>query len=1256
MNRTSSLLSKLVASEVEFFLKHEEFPGWIDLASTSLLESELDSFEVTDKSSLARTFESSQVCALAQRLILSRHPSLFSTLCTLWQAFGSSGATCHSIEEAIEASLERWPCDVTKYTGSGTSLTFSTAHSEFMQKLLRVSEEDSHGVLGNALRASRLVNETLHVGFPLVLRGNSSPNIRDGFWITPKPTWTSKSDSEFETRWNDLWGKTHKLTSGAMPSGVADVSLPDWTKQLGCNVDTFESAGFAVAMQMLAQQAKVNLPFGVGFTGRWEDGQLRGIRDLAVKLKAGREGGVFLMFACADPIESTLNPIEGIQLVLLPEGLTLLEVVQIVNLACAESGLTEYLWRRLQPKSNNARTNTTYSPNLPDALEEHRCPVGFIGRENTLKRLRDAFAKDSATREMVILQAPARSGKTTLLCQLAKERNPFPVWYSFRRGHANHRLLEQLQQSVETQINARFVAVRSIESKCSLGNSIHSNCRVDIIVDGLDEADTQEHTKIIEWLQGLSINGSTVVGSQPISASDTVDLQKIELRNESPSGESDARELIAKFAERFATKEHLESISSQLQQSEWVEGLVEKSGANLWVLTEFLSGIERDPDGAGWPNDPHQLPLSKDVQTYCQILVAIALSGYGEQEKPDVEKLLATVSFLDHRPWSVFDVLKLAKIDSGANWGRWGLHGVLAKNSRRLLDFNGQECRFFSPLTREAVRRCYTGYNVGFAEVWIELIRSQNEPNRDALLDNLVGAITSLLEDIGESGRTRDAKNLVEALLFKSPWLYLRLRMLIEDKMRLDILHSELSSLRRFIPTDQSDSINRFIDWLISWGWAIEDSGELLDEWWLLAGDVTRSFLTTGLAAVPTNQYRLLAPIIGPTVSHQRYEPMDEVASTDKQYSWLQGQRWDGEVIVQVDHNHHEVLERPFEHEYTSVPRLDVDFLAIASDGTEIGWNRTETKLSIRNTPSCVVEIFLDQLLEALGLHLKQIEFVREVLPSMELEICFAEPETEKLSLVRFTRTGTTLTLSRLVRQVAREVLVSSGDAVIVQDEFSSPKILFLLNEQASQAHTLSEVAPDSHKSDSIRLLVNDWYIRAVRPKFFSAETDCYDKFMANDFSYLYSLKFPEKLFEIGFGISRSLRIISRQPMNGIAIVADIIYSRRRNECSFRLFEFRISQESRLEVSNSKNTSLRRKDPVCCWDWMDDYFAVLYSSGRLEIRLLSSPETILRIGYVSMDNSTISDLLFVRRANELFVVVLASQSCWFPVPQPRAQR
>lgn len=856
------------------FLRHDGFPAWVELASASLVQRELAEVANTDESILQRQFRDSQVRSLARRLILARDVRGFSSLQRLWFAFGSPDATVVAVQSAIEEVQQSWPSEVWHLNGNSASgPTFSSACADYIEALERVASVDATGILGAAIRTSQVSDQRSDIGFPLVLRGNNSENLRSGIWVKPTTTLPHSRCHTLGDSWSRLKTSIHRMTHGPLQSDNSPSELPQWLHALVSicewNVDTLDSAGLSIAMQALAREPARYLPYGVGFTGQWKDDQLAGVTDCAAKVIAAKEAGVFLLFACRGPNEPVPIPTEGVRVVILPEGLRLDDVVRIVNRICADSGLTEHRFRESLRRFRTANATTTaHTPDLPEALDELHCPVGFVGRDQTLRSLELEQNKQHPGRHVIALVAPPRSGKTTLLSRYASMQSRYPIWFSFRRRQATRTTLLQLQSALTDQIGARFCVVPLPSQMSRVPNTgceqltavIEATLgRIDLFVDGIDEA--QSPKEVLEWLQQVPGEGSVIVGTQPTQFLNYVNNTQIELWNDTCSAQEDAATLIGRFATRFAQSAHLKQCANQLRRNEWIEGLCEMSGGNLWILTEFLSAVERDR--AGWPNSPSDAPISASVREYCQNLMRTVLESYSDDDRTCIETIVAYLSYLDNRSWPIADIRQLAgDVLSKVPVSTWSGTGPLTASVRRLLEFNGTHCRFWSPLIRDAVQDNYASIAFDVARRYIALLKS--DLSTSPLLTHVVESVAYLAE-VARPGFTCD-------LLFETDWLHRRTCMLAREHQGIATLCGELRRLKPSLRADSAAQVDRFLSWLDGWGWAIEDSANQIDQWWISAGEVTEPFPRHIVPQpMPADECVLLTPVVGPAATDQAY-------------------------------------------------------------------------------------------------------------------------------------------------------------------------------------------------------------------------------------------------------------------------------------------------------------------------------------------------------------------------------------------------
>ena len=385
----SNSFSDLLLGTTVDFLKCNRFPSWLELTPMAVLEAGVGHLGSANEITLRSKFRSHQmIAALACRLILGRNANLFASLRSLWLAFGSSTNCCDDVLQAIQAVNENWS------SGISDEFSFSSAHAEFVLSMKRIGYDK--GVLGKASRESRIFDERKHVGFPMVFKGPSGCvgrklNLRDGFWVTPTNEVPQYPCEALTDAWGKLWKTVYQVIGDE--SKEPNRYLPTWLHQLSVKhpVRTLDSAGLGLAMQHLTPQANPNLPFGIGFTGRWQDERLGGVRGLQAKMEAAKEAGVFLLFACLDPDEAEPKPVAGLKVVMLPEGLSLSDIVRKVNQVCADSGISQYRWEDVEKKLRTTKTSSTsHTPFLPDTHVESRCPWGFVGRELGLSKLNKA--------------------------------------------------------------------------------------------------------------------------------------------------------------------------------------------------------------------------------------------------------------------------------------------------------------------------------------------------------------------------------------------------------------------------------------------------------------------------------------------------------------------------------------------------------------------------------------------------------------------------------------------------------------------------------------------------------------------------------------------------------------------------------------------------------------------------------------------------------------------------------------------------
>ncbi|MGH7135745.1 MAG: hypothetical protein ACREHD_08400, partial [Pirellulales bacterium] len=563
------------------------------------------------------------------------------------------------------------------------------------------------------------------------------------------------------------------------------------------------SGSLSAGIQALAWHQKRPLPFGVGFTGGWDDGgKLRGVTDLGLKLQAAANAGVFLLFACQDEKEAVPDPVERVRLVLLPEGIRIDEVVRQVNRACAESGVTEFRWRSASRALERKSSSRTDSRDLPKANDKDACPVGFVGREQTLARLRDwrEEARRAHGRQIHAVVGAARAGKTTLLSEWANGLPFFPVWFSFRRRLGSVASSTKMEGVIAVQIDARFAVLHlttkasnelgrraSPERKLLINAVAATDAAIDIVVDGIDEVKSvdeaeslEEQRRVLRYLQSVPGKGLLLVGSQPIDPLERFEHVAIELRNDGNDGKQDALTLLEHWAKHL-DEQDWGHVASDLKAERWRRSIVERSGGNLAVVNDAMQQVLKR--GASWPDNPEDLPLAKEFYEYCRLL----LNDIERSSPADfalIDKFIAFRAFLDDGPWRVSDVLRLmgSQDDEMARL-KFLDHGP--PGIERFLLIKDDLCHFQSQLLHDFARQHYDSFA---ASVATQFIKSLADPTpidlnaaREARGAELSGnpkpppdlpsfavrALPRLIADRGDA-------SLVAALM-KSSWLYRRL-------------------------------------------------------------------------------------------------------------------------------------------------------------------------------------------------------------------------------------------------------------------------------------------------------------------------------------------------------------------------------------------------------------------------------------------------------------------------------------------------
>jgi hypothetical protein len=787
------------------FLRHEQFPPWIELASRDLIQREFTALarKVAHAADQARRlYQHSQVEALARRLLLSRDTDLIGSLKPLWQAFGTSDELGQKAVKSVAHAIADWPREPIPNVDLG-GIAFSPAHADFVESMRDIALQD-RDVLGDAIRNSRIVNEARHVGFPVVVTKDAQPNINAGIWIEPfalRPGTETRLKGPLAAVWQSVLE--------AFPKGAASgkcPSLPKWFRsfrrfasETGSQKGTLDSAGLSLSMQLLADQQQRLLPFGIGFSGKWEAGRLCGVTGFALKQQAAADAGVFLLFACKDQSEPMPGPIPGVRLVLLDEHLSLEEVIRQVNRVCAESGITEYRWRR------ESGLIAIGSRDLPNANDAGACPVGFVGRHEALEQLHQ-WRRDSRKcnhRRIHAVIGAGQTGKTTLLSQWANDLALFPVWSSFRRGDPRSELNPMLK-AIAAQIDARFAVLHLPQREPAGGTSdggarrdvvlienaiSATDAAVDVTIDGIDEAATgEEQARILRYLQRLPGKGLLLIGSQPLDALRGIDHIEFKLCNANRSGEQDALELIDRWADQFA-RDGVREIAADLREEQWRRKLVQGSGGNLAVLHDVLSKAARD-----WPKSPDDLILAKEFKRYGELLLEHVRRAHGID--PIIEEFIAFRAFLDRRRWPVTDVLKLMGRELDAE-SLLAVCGRGATPIRQFIEIADGRCRFQSSLLHDFAREHYSAWG---QRVAYSLIESLADQRPDDWIRSFSEAGAKPSDQVGPTDLPSFAVRVLPGMITKladatladdlvrSTWLHRRLSLMGADTF-CDIFH-----------------------------------------------------------------------------------------------------------------------------------------------------------------------------------------------------------------------------------------------------------------------------------------------------------------------------------------------------------------------------------------------------------------------------------------------------------------------------------
>jgi hypothetical protein len=819
--------------------------------------------------------------AVLRRLLLGRRDDLLEELPDFWPLAGVRPEVAAGAVHLARRARVAWPGrvidDASAAYGPG-----ARAHAEFAAALHRLKRDDPGGPFAGAVRTSRyddgrgdpdrpwqqgepwLEGESRHTGFAVVLR-SPCPRLGDAAWVQPGPErdfaeWLDEgrrlfgSDGPWGRGWPELAERWRRQCQDTYAQVEPDLrgrrvrrdeerpvpTLPTWWLlfALGAEAATLESAGLALALQRLADRHGWRLPAGVGFTAALREGRLCGVRGLQQKLRAAREAGLFVLFACRDPDEPQPAPEAGVLLVLLEPHLSLREAVRRINRVCAALGLTSYrLDRVADPERTLARA----------------CPFGFVDRTSERSQLDqwEASGGRSGAASRAFLIGPPRSGKSTLLSRwLSDGPDPsrFPVRFAFRAGVEGRRALADLSDSVERQASAYYIAVPGVDVKADpaarlfLGlNEITKSVEggIAVAIDGLDEAADEDRDAISAYVEKLGQVGRVLASSQP----DGPMLRELERTPHRTSvvrilnKQGEAESLVLQAAESFRSPDRpatLRAEGERLVRQEWYEGLAQRFGGNLWALTHFLELLERNQGGL--PERPDLVPVVREVWDYCRwVMDRTAPDAPGGA--PSGWRFLVSLAILEERRWPGFlpegnwplaGVLRLAGLpdDDLPAWERFaaGARGVLAAGR--------QHVRFIDATFRLMLTDHHPEEQLRLAKRLLDLLPGMGE-------SDFLGACAAANTARHLLGLPTDAPaaeverpELARRLVLESGWAPARLRSFARSDRPVRELLEELADLRLLLRPGRDVAVDDLQTDLALWNVCIDRSRSCAAGWW----------------------------------------------------------------------------------------------------------------------------------------------------------------------------------------------------------------------------------------------------------------------------------------------------------------------------------------------------------------------------------------------------------------------------------------
>jgi hypothetical protein len=864
--------------------------------------------------------------ALASRALLGRWADFLEAASGFWTANGTPAAV---VAKAVEAARAARPAGLSGVVDLSRddprSLPSSSCYARFVAALAEIEGQDDRGPLGNAVRASRYAGgrgRTLErpflpgegrvpVGFPVALGQGDGPaaTLRGAAWVHPVwcwPGWPSGGsvagagpDADalanclaLRSRWCGLVNRVNVLlNSSGYDAAQGDPGFPDWLAGfVGLHgVDDVESAGLALAVGALAAAEEWPLPAGVGFSGAWgEDGRLRPVGRIREKIGAAREGGIFVLFVCAEAGRLSADDVAGGPLlVLLPPHASLADIVRLVNTACHSLGLTadRGLWvsEVQRGRCRSLRGGRAPSRLLPDAAEPGSLPVGFIGRERELGQLAEWKEEASRSRRLAVLRGGMRAGKTTLAAHWLQDTATWPVypaWFSCVRGHLSASRLEHVQRGLEAQILATFrllpgpkgqgqesipgVAPGDGWSRCVREACAATDAAIDLVLDGIDEVRENDQRAVVDLVASLPGSGlALLVGQVGTPALDEArEARVFELRSDRGA----ALRLIQAFAGRLRVDPALREFGERLGGDEgWQHELARRTGDNLWILTEVLDAVLQRL--APVPERPDDCSLRGDVEAYVLNLLGEVIDSRSGSERTSLRNLVRTLALLDvgEETWSVADLARICPLSLAAGDIEDAAEGPL----RRFLLFQAGGLRFRDDTFRQVIASDTVRRDRGRGRdlaVWLVDVLQERGGTPSPFLSDFAAAQAAsfvLLHAEGDGP-------LAHRLLVQTLWPARRFRQVTASIPSLTTFLEELDGLYRTATAsgraNGTGPVSELLQALAHWRPAIEAGSVSGVQWWSHLPAATQRGLAGPLPSVAAGAESgtvLLTPVGG---------------------------------------------------------------------------------------------------------------------------------------------------------------------------------------------------------------------------------------------------------------------------------------------------------------------------------------------------------------------------------------------------------